>query len=119
MASAQIALTLTPSDARCVNLVVTGTRTVNANFDLTPGPGSIVNVDGLPVGFDTFSGLVYPVACGAVTASSTASWDVVPSVANILPDVVNAVSLTLQTTAVATVCLHFEGQDAAGDACRP
>lgn len=116
--SAQIALTSTPSNALCMNLIITGTRTVSANFDLTPGSDSVVSVDGLPVGFDTFSGLVYPVACDAVTDSTTASWQVVPTVANIQPDVVDAVSLKLQTNATATVCLNFEGQDAASDACR-
>lgn len=116
---ARIALTVAPPDARCMNLTVTGTRTVSSSFDLTPGQGAILDIDGLPLGMDTFSGLVFPVPCSSVTPTTTPSWKAVPTVVDVQAGVVNPVNLALQTNGQATVCLDFEGFDASPDGCVP
>jgi hypothetical protein len=119
---AKIALTATPADAHCLQIIVVGTRTVRRNFELTPGSTAALMLPGLPVGQDTFSGLAYGTPCSAVDAQMVPTWGGAPVDATISFLHVAEVSLVLRRIGgQANVSVDFEDDDigSASDAGLP
>jgi hypothetical protein len=72
--SVQVALASVPSDALCLKLAVSGSRSVSKSFDLAPGTSPTFTLDRLPIGNLQVDGQVFPKACAAVRAMAAPAW---------------------------------------------
>jgi hypothetical protein len=102
--AATIALVQVPTDVRCVRIQVQGTRTVSQDFAVMPGQPSVLQMTGLPLGMDMFSGQAFAQACGAGAPTWTA--DPVPAVLS--AGVVASVSLVMHRSGSAAVSVDFQ-----------
>jgi hypothetical protein len=74
LGSATIAITSVPSDASCIRITVSGSRTVVQRMSVTPGQSSIFTLSQLPAGNDTFLGEAFAIACSSIVAQSSPTW---------------------------------------------
>jgi hypothetical protein len=72
--SLDVLLSATPADAACLELTVTGSRTVKKSFDLTAGSTSTLSLDRLPVGAAKVDGVAFAQACNKVRAATVPTW---------------------------------------------
>jgi hypothetical protein len=67
----------------CIRVTATGGgRTVTDRLNVTPGPGTVLPLSGLPLGSDTFVGDAFPVGCSAI-GSSIPTWVADPVVVDV------------------------------------
>jgi streptogramin lyase len=108
---ARAQLTLAPTDAKCLVIQAQGSTTVTQQFSVSPEANSVFDLNGLPLGVDSFTAKAYNVACSAINgaAPTYASAAVIATVAASG----TPVSLTFQMLPVApagggaTVGLNF------------
>lgn len=109
---ARAEITQVPSDVECVVLVVTGSgHSVTRQFGVTPGQSSVLQLNGLPLGTDTFQGSAFAEACGSVTSASTPTWTGDAVTATLSAGVVAEVKLVLRRSGQASVSVDFQGDD--------
>jgi hypothetical protein len=72
--SLELLLSSVPSDAACLQLSVTGSRSLTKSIDLTPGSSPKLNLDRLPVGLVEVDAVAYAEKCSKVKASSVPNW---------------------------------------------
>jgi hypothetical protein len=110
-------LTAIPADARCLRVTVSNGQTLTRLFDLEPGAGALLTMDGVPEGPVTVSEAVFPTACAMVTERSAASWiSERPVMATVTATATTMVSVTLR----ATGALRFDNNfDDSGVAVSP
>ncbi|MDF3070591.1 MAG: hypothetical protein K0R38_6192 [Polyangiaceae bacterium] len=72
--SLELMLGNVPADAACLQVTITGSRTVSKSFDLTPNTNPKLTVSALPVGAVKVDANAYSSKCSKVTSSSVASW---------------------------------------------
>jgi len=108
---ASAAITQVPAQVACIEVNVVGARTVDRRFDVVSGQSSVLALNGLPTGVDTFSGLAYPVACANVNGT-TATWVSDPVAATLSAGTVTSVTLVLHKNGGASVGVDFQDDDA-------
>jgi hypothetical protein len=113
---ATAAITQVPAQVGCVEIDVTGARSVTNRTNVTPGTNALISLTGLPLGLDTFVGLAYPGACNAVTSASQATWISNAVQASLTAQQVASVSLTLVPNGQSSVGVSFQPDDAGADA---
>jgi hypothetical protein len=113
---ATAAIYAVPPMVGCVEIDVTGARSVTSRFDVMPGASSVLRLTGLPLGTDTFVGLAYPSACAGVMSTTQATWASDPVMASLVPQAVASVPLTLHPNGQASVGVGFQPDDA-GTTC--
>jgi hypothetical protein len=113
---AVLAVTAAPSDATCLQVTVTGSRTVQNSFSLTPGQNAVFTLKGLPIGNVVFTELAFDTACSAVTSASTPTWLSDPVTTTLVPGVVASVTVVLRRNGQAIVTSDFEDDSGAPDA---
>jgi len=117
---AMAAITEVPADVNCVTIDVTGSRSVQRRFDVTPGESSLFSLDGLPVGDVIFNGSAHPIACSSITSASVATWISDPTPATLIAGgPATAVTINLKRNGQATVGVDFDDADADGGVCQP
>jgi streptogramin lyase len=75
LTEAVVDLTLTPPDARCIEIAVNpsgGGDTIRRQFDVAPAQAATLVLDGLPIGKVTVSEKVFSQACASASATSLA-----------------------------------------------
>jgi hypothetical protein len=116
---AEVALTNTPNDVKCVRLTVEGpSRTDVRKFSLTTGQRAVFKLQGLPVGKDTFSADAFNVSCDQSLHGVSPTWYSEPVVAELRPGVVTHVTLKMIRNGRATVGIDFgddNGPSGGGD----
>jgi hypothetical protein len=119
---ASIAITNAPPDGTCLQITVTGFRTVTRSFDLAAGASTVFELGGLPVGSDTFTASAFGQACSTVTAASVPNWVSDPVVQTVTVTADVSVPLTMHRNGRASVSVDFPNEpDGGGDAttCAP
>jgi hypothetical protein len=113
---ATAAITQVPAQVGCIEIDVTGARSVTQRYDVTAGQSSVLSLNGLPLGLDTFVGLAYPGACSAVASAAQATWisDAVQS--SLVAQQVASVTLVLHPNGQSSVGVSFQGDDGGSDA---
>jgi len=106
VASAVIAITNAPTDVRCVEILVQGTRTVERSFDVVPGQSTQFQMNSLPAGTANFSGNAFSVPC-ASTNGVLATWTADPVAAQLQGGVVAQVTLPFRRNVQAQVNADF------------
>jgi len=97
-----------PADARCLRVVVAGSRTVTRLFDLMPGQTTAFTLNGLPLGNDTFTESAFNVGCGMVTDASIATGLSAPTPATLQAGVAANVTVVLRRNGTANVTSDFQ-----------
>src|SRR5438309_233511 len=67
-----------PAGVACVRITAAGSKTINNDFEVTPGASKVLNIKNLPLGVVTFSGAAFGSACKAVTVSAAPSFQTDP-----------------------------------------
>jgi hypothetical protein len=101
-------ITQVPSNVACVQIQVVGSRTETRNVDTVPGKSSVVPLNGLPAGADTFTAVAFAQACNALGASSIASWQSDPVVAVIAGGATTPLKLALHPVGNGSVSIDFQ-----------
>jgi hypothetical protein len=105
---AQVELTNTPNDVRCLRLTVNGPkRTDVRRFPLTAGQRSVFRLEGLPVGKDTFTAHAFSATCQTLNDGANSTWYSDPVVANISAGVLTHVAISMIHNGRATVGIDF------------
>jgi len=111
LGSADIALTQVPADVLCVHIVAQGaTRTRDRFFDVTPGNGTVLSMNRLPIGMVQFSGESFSVPCSATGMMSVPNFIADAVAVQIDPGVVASVTLVMLRNGRADVSVDFEGE---------
>jgi hypothetical protein len=109
VASAVIAITNAPSDVRCVQILVQGTRSVEESFDVLPGQTTQFQLNGLPAGMANFSGNAFDVSCASVdNPDFLPNWVADPVPAQLQSGAVAQVNLPFRRNVRAQVNADFE-----------
>ena len=123
---AQVELTNAPKDVKCLRLTVNGPqRTDVRKFPLTPGQRSVFQLDGLPVGNDTFTAHAFAASCSSLNDGASPTWYSDPVVANISAGILTHVAISMIHNGRVTVGIDFgdgngpEGQRATSGRWRP
>jgi hypothetical protein len=109
---ATAAITQVPAQVACIELNVSGARTVDKKFDVTAGQSSVLAMAQLPTGNVTFTGFAYPTACAQVTAGMTATWISDPTPATLVAGTPTNVTVVLKKNGSASVGVDFQDDDA-------
>jgi hypothetical protein len=121
--TASVAITSAPADGICVQITVTGSRTVIRSFDVTAGTSTVFDLGGLPLGTDTFTASAFGQACSTVTAMSVPNWVSDPVVQSVAVSPTVTVSLAMHRNGRAGVSVDFPNEpDGSSDApptCAP
>jgi hypothetical protein len=107
---ASVAIEAAPADAACVEIDVTGARTIVVRKDVMPGQMTIFTLNGLPIGTDTFSGATFPVPC-AMVPGQTPNWIADPVQAFLSIGSVAPVTLTMHRNGQASVGVNYVDDD--------
>jgi hypothetical protein len=118
--TATVAITNAPADATCIQISVSGARSVIQNFDVSPGESTILSMKTLPLGLDTFSAVAFNSTCAAVVTAQATPTPPVPTWVTVAPVTTTvavspaaAVLLELIHNGNAVVAVNFNGDDAA------
>jgi hypothetical protein len=114
--TATFELAAAPSDARCLSIVVAGSRTVTRQIGLMPGEPTTFTLNGLPLGSVTFTESAFAVDCGTVTAATIATWQSDPTPATLQAGVAASVTVVLRRNGTANVTSDFQDDT---PACMP
>jgi hypothetical protein len=118
-AQASAAISQVPPQVACVEIVATGSRTVDSKFAVTSGQSALLNMTALPPGSVTFEAYAYPAACSAVTTTgASATWISAPVTTTLSAGTVTSVNMTLQLNGGAAVGIVF-GEDSGAEASVP
>jgi hypothetical protein len=113
---ASAAISQVPAQVGCIEIDVTGARSVTERFDVTAGQSPVLSITGLPLGLDTFVGLAYPGACAAVTNANQATWISDATQASLVAQQVASVALSLHPNGESSIAVSFDGDDGGVDA---
>jgi hypothetical protein len=114
----EFALVIVPTDVQCIQLVATGTRVRQQNFDVTPGQASVLSMNGLPVGSVTFTGQAFAGGCAGGPTMPSPTYVADPVTAQINATGVTALTLNMRRNGMASISVDFEGTCApAGTTC--
>jgi hypothetical protein len=91
----EISLASVPSDAACLRVVVSGTRSVTRLFNLTPGTSPTFALDRLPVGIVQIDGQTFGTACSTVGTASVPNF-VAEAPVTVRIDPIGVASVTLK-----------------------
>ena len=69
--SLELLLSNVPSDVACLQVTLSGSRTVSKSFDLAPGKSAQLTLDRLPVGVAQVNASAFGDSCAKVKAAST------------------------------------------------
>jgi len=116
---ARLAVSAAPSDALCLRVIATGSRTVTQSFDLTPGRSALLEMTRLPLGSVQFGGEVFGVVCSAVSNADAPTWISEPVTAVIMSGVVAQVHLVLVSNGRADIGITFADAEVDADASKP
>src|SRR5262249_14935837 len=105
---ATFALASAPADASCLQIVITGSRTVTRLIDLNPGQSTVFTLNGLPLGNDTFPGAAFGQSCNQVSAASISTWASDPTAATLQAGVAASVTVVLRRNGTANVTSDFQ-----------
>ncbi|HET7540394.1 MAG TPA: hypothetical protein VFK05_11005 [Polyangiaceae bacterium] len=72
--SIDLLLSSVPSDTACLQVTLTGSRTVSKSFDLSPGTTPKFSISGLPVGVVKVDANAFVETCAKVKSSSVPNW---------------------------------------------
>lgn len=111
----RVAVTVVPTDVRCIRIAVMGNRDVSRNFSVTPGASTVMELSGLPAGEVEFSADAFASTCGNVGPSSVPIWSSDPVVVRIVSGVTADVGLVMRRTGRASVSVDF--QEGMPDTC--
>jgi hypothetical protein len=100
-----------PSDVRCLQIEVSGSRVVRPQFDVTPGQATSFALTDLPVGEVVFVANAFASVCSAVLSTSVPDYDSDPVSAILRPGANAGVTLLMHTQAAAPVSVQFPGSD--------
>jgi peptidoglycan/xylan/chitin deacetylase (PgdA/CDA1 family) len=101
-----------PAQVGCVEVDVTGSRSVVTRSDVKQNQMPVLALSGLPLGTDTFTAFAYPTACKLVTGQAQATWISDPVSATVTATAVASVFLTLRPNGRASVGVGFDTGDA-------
>jgi hypothetical protein len=113
---ASAAITQVPAQVGCIEIDVTGARSVTQRYDVSAGQSSVLSLTGLPLGLDTFVGLAYPGVCSAVASAAQATWISDAVQASLVAQQVASVTLVLRPNGESSVGVSFQGDDGGSDA---
>jgi hypothetical protein len=119
LGQASVALMQVPDDVACVQVTISGARTVTRAFDVSAGEDATFALNQLPIGLDVFSASAFSTACTAVTVTSVPNWVGDSVTVTVAVGVVAHVHLELKRNGMATVGIDFQGdaQNDGGAAC--
>jgi hypothetical protein len=119
LGEAEVSLTNSPSDVRCLRITVVGTRTDVRTFPVTTGQKAVFRMGALPVGDDSFSAEAFPVVCGSVTTGVTPTWISEPVVERVNAGKVTHVALAMIHNGGASVSVDFDDKNAPSGGSEP
>jgi hypothetical protein len=108
--TASVAITNAPADGTCIQITVAGYRTVTQSFDLMPGAGTVLALDGLPLGTDTFTANAFGTACAMVNPMSVPNWVSVPVTQTVAVSPPASVALVMERNGNASVSVDFPNE---------
>ena len=111
----EFALVIVPADVQCIQLVATGTRVRQQNFNVAPGQASVLSMNGLPVGSVTFTGQAFAGGCAGGPTMPAPTYEADPVTAQINATGVTALTLNMRRNGMASISVDFEN----GGACTP
>jgi hypothetical protein len=93
----QVELTImsAPQDGTCVQISVTGTRSVERDFDVKPGQDTVLSLNRLPLGAVTVNANAFAGACASLTPASVPTWVGDPVTTTLFPGVLGRIVITL------------------------
>jgi hypothetical protein len=109
--TATVAITNAPADGTCVQIIVTGSRSVTTNFDVMAGASTVFHLAGLPLGSDTFSANAFGGTCAAVNGMSVPNWVSDPVVQSVAVAPPANVPLVMKRNGMANVSVDFPNED--------
>jgi hypothetical protein len=117
---ARMEVTQVPPGVGCLHVVAAATRTVQFDFNVSPGSMSVMNLSGLPTGRVDFGGSAFANQCPPA-AGAVPSWVSDPVTATITPTGVSQVTLVMHQNGRAQVGVDFGNEPpclANGAACQ-
>jgi len=111
----EFALVIVPVDVQCIQLVATGSRVRQQNFNVTPGQASVLSMNGLPVGSVTFTGQAFAGGCAGGPTMPSPTYVADPVTAQINATGVTALTLNMRRNGMASISVDFEN----GGMCTP
>lgn len=107
--SAQVALTNTPDDVKCLRITSAGSSRSDVRaFDLEPNENAVFDITGLPTGNITFQAESFNVSCSALVTGVNPTWYSEPVVARLRPGVVKHVALLMIRNGQASIGVDFD-----------
>jgi hypothetical protein len=122
--TASVAITSAPADGTCIQVQVTGYRTVTQSFDVAPGATTVLALDGLPLGTDTFTANAFGTACAMVNPMSVPNWvSVAPVTQTVAVSPPASIALVMERNGNASVSIDFpdepDGSTGTPPGCMP
>lgn len=111
---AHIALTQTPSDARCLLVSAVGARSVSKRLSLSPGHDASLEMAGLPLGEVQFGASAFADPCDS-SSSAAPTWVSDPVSATLVIPEVAQIKLTMHRNGRASVSVAFCDADLQSD----
>ena len=106
--AARATIAQVPAAVYCVQITVAdANHSVQRTFDVNPNQAAILELDGLPVGFETFSGAAYAAPCSYIGGLAP-SWIADPVGAYLSAGTVAPVTLHMHQTGGAVVGVEFD-----------
>jgi hypothetical protein len=109
LGSAELSLTSVPEDLSCLKVTLSGSRSTNKSFDVTPGEPASFVIDRLPLGLVRVEATGFEESCSNVTSSSVPNWVIEkPVVSRIRPLDIAQILLRLIRNGRGEVTVDFE-----------
>jgi hypothetical protein len=100
-----------PNSVLCVQITVAdANHFVQRNFDVMPNAPALLQLQGLPVGAETFSGAAFPAGCSAIGGLAP-TWIADPTTAYLTAGTVTPVTLIMRKAGGADVDVQFDDGD--------
>lgn len=104
-----LALTLVPTDVRCVRVTVAGAQKVVRSFNVSPTAPASMTLGGLPLGQATVTEEAFDVACAMVTPETAATWvSLAPATVTLTVGQTTSISIVLRRPAGLRVVTDFQ-----------
>jgi hypothetical protein len=91
----EVAITSAPDDGTCIQISVTGTRSVERDFDVKPGQDTVLSLNRLPLGAVTVNANAFAGVCASLTSASVPTWVGDPVTTTLFPGVIGRIVITL------------------------
>jgi len=109
LGQANIYLTNSPADAKCLQVTVAGTSRIDRFFDLSKTQGSLFSLTDLPLGSDMFAALAFGTSCDSVNTNSVPTWQSDPLVVSVSLNEIAEVTLNMRRSVGHTnVSINFQ-----------